>query len=285
MSTTSTEPAEPQGSERSSTDRCRNCGQPIKPDPTGWFHTRFARMPCTKPAPECQHPDNDPCDHSRCGWKPRGEEHEGCECQNWPEDERCSWHKKPEQKPKPCTCGPDEACGDDCEYEPRCEGCGHTDAEGCGCPPEPPMTPEEEGEAPPDEACTCGDAGDAFVPLGHYKDCPQTEPLPPSEGPEYTPCTCGHTEPEHSEVLGRPCYGAGCECTSYRTKPDFELPPQPDRRPPYAVIYSVQGHPYQVALPGDATVSAVDGALVIQHALGPVAGIVQVLPVVNGESA
>src|SRR5438445_8485911 len=31
-------------------------------------------------------------------------------------------------------------------------------------------------------------------------------------------------------------------------------PPQPERRPPYAVAYSVQGHLYEVALPGDATV-------------------------------
>lgn len=58
-------------------------------------------------------------------------------------------------------------------------------------------------------------------------------------------------------------------------------PPQPERRPPYAVAYSVQGHLYEVALPGDAAVQAVDGALVISHHLGPVAGICQVLPVIN----
>ncbi|WP_327719864.1 hypothetical protein OG381_34315 [Streptomyces sp. NBC_00490] len=62
---------------------------------------------------------------------------------------------------------------------------------------------------------------------------------------------------------------------------DEPPPPQPARRPPYAVTYSVSGHLYEVALPGDATVRAVDGALVIQHHLGPVAGIVQVLPVLN----
>jgi NAD-dependent SIR2 family protein deacetylase len=61
------------------------------------------------------------------------------------------------------------------------------------------------------------------------------------------------------------------------------VPPQPERRPPYAVAYSVQGHLFEVALPGDATVRAVDGALVIQHHLGPVAGIVSVLPVINKE--
>jgi hypothetical protein len=175
------------------------------------------------------------CDHSGCGWKPRGEE------------------------PKPCTCGPDEACGDSCKYEPRCEGCGHTKGEGCGCPPphehaykyqtggvfkcacgavalltepgaEPPLTPEEEEQAPEDEA------------LAQFEQ----------------------------DVLDGKAGGP--------------LPPQPEQRPPYAVAYSVQGHLYEVALSGDATVRAVDGALVIQHSLGPIAGIVQTRPVINEES-
>ncbi|MFF5471063.1 hypothetical protein [Streptomyces achromogenes] len=59
-------------------------------------------------------------------------------------------------------------------------------------------------------------------------------------------------------------------------------PPQPERRPPLTVAYSVQGHLYEVALSGDATVRAVDGALVITHALGPVAGIVQTAPLPGG---
>ena len=58
-------------------------------------------------------------------------------------------------------------------------------------------------------------------------------------------------------------------------------PPQPERRPPYAVTYSVGGHLYEVHVAGDAAVKAVDGALIIQHHLGPVAGICQVLPVIN----
>ncbi|MET9385287.1 hypothetical protein ABZY09_30505 [Streptomyces sp. NPDC002928] len=102
--------------------------------------------------------------------------------------------------------------------------------------PEPPMTPEEEEQAPEDGKCACG-------------------------------------EPEAPETVHRtdgPCFVK-------------ELPPQPDRRPPYAVAYSVSGHLYEVALPGDATVRAVDGALVITHHLGPVAGIVQVLPVASKE--
>lgn len=264
----------------------------------------------------------------------------------------------PPKEPKPCTCGPDEACGDPCEprsqecqhpnkynyaasgnkkwtryyscpdcnakwetvetfeEEPeRCESCGHihlpnthtcgyaTDEDECceckglrpAVPEEPPMTPEEEEQAPPDrihpadcvheDGCQyldptcengCKVAADELTRL--------TQELPPPKGPEYEKCVCGHIVPEH-EPHGGLCFVDECGCAAYRTKPDFELPPQPDRRPPYAVSYSVQGHLYEVALPGDATVRAVDGALVIQHPLGPVAGIVQVLPVVNGEGA
>ena len=40
--------------------------------------------------------------------------------------------------------------------------------------------------------------------------------LPPSEGPEYTPCACSHIEPEH-----RPDAGVCllCACTAYRPAP------------------------------------------------------------------
>jgi hypothetical protein len=42
---------------------------------------------------------------------------------------------------------------------------------------------------------------------------------------------------------------------------------QPPRRPPYAVAYAIEGGAqYEIALPGDATVRAVDGALIITHA-------------------
>jgi predicted nucleic acid-binding Zn-ribbon protein len=127
-------------------------------------------------------------------------------------------------------------------------GCGHVQGEhrtfleggctNCRCktfalpPEEPPMTPEEEEQAPEDECPECGDTG--------------------------------------------ACNGGPCPPAS---------PPQPEQRPPYAVAYSVQGHLYEVALSGDATVRAVDGALVIQHHLGPVAGIVQTRPVINERSA
>jgi hypothetical protein len=128
------------------------------------------------------------------------------------------------------TCRDAGGCPEHPAREERCEGCGHHEGEGCGCPPEPPLTPEEEEQAPEDDAC---------------QDC-----LRGAHGPN------AHRE---------------------------EPPPQPDRRPPYAVTYSVQGHLFEVALPGDASVRAVDGALVIQHHLGPVVAICQVLPVINEE--
>lgn len=62
-------------------------------------------------------------------------------------------------------------------------------------------------------------------------------------------------------------------------------PPQPERRAPYVVGYSVGGHVFEVAMPGDATVRALDGALIVQHHLGPVAGIVHVAPLISKEGA
>lgn len=204
-----------------------------------------------------------------------------------------------------------------CDHEPHLRRCLKTTrvdsgpARYCGCalltplpvPEEPPLTPEEEEQAPEDrplnlgadgvdcvrDACPrdpedcnngCRLAADELTRLG--------QELPPPEGPEYRPCACGHIEPQHepTEHAGQPYTGEcrECDCGIYRPEPDPEAPPQPDRRPPYAVAYSVQGHLYEVALSGDATVKAVDGALIIQHHLGPVAGIVQVLPVINEEN-
>ena len=127
------------------------------------------------------------------------------------------------------------------------------------------------------------------------------------------PCVCGHIEPEHEAGLKPPYTGCNqcSDCSAYRTQPerrpcgrlaslagpcsagdwccmglgtpDAPAPPQPERRPPYAVAYAVQGHLYEVALPGDATVEAVDGALVIRHSLGQVAGIVAVNPMSTKE--
>ncbi|MEV4784056.1 hypothetical protein AB0K53_01130 [Streptomyces tuirus] len=37
--------------------------------------------------------------------------------------------------------------------------------------------------------------------------------LPPAEGPEYTPCACGHIEPEHEPNAGD-CWS--CDCEAYQ---------------------------------------------------------------------
>ncbi|MEV4228111.1 hypothetical protein AB0J81_13625 [Streptomyces bobili] len=173
---------------------------------------------------------------------------------------------------------PDSVPELECNCDPVREQDGYTyksaylHAAGCPLgqqPPEPPLTPEEEEQAPED-------AHDDSHEDSH-------DELPPPEGPEYTPCVCGHIEPEHTVTAGQICMKDGCDCVAFRTEPDFDLPPQPDRRPPMLVAYSVQGHLYEAALSGDATVQAVDGGLVITHGLGPVAGIVQIMPVPSKE--
>lgn len=42
----------------------------------------------------------------------------------------------------------------------------------------------------PDAVCTCGTAGDAFVPAGHYRDCPQYE-TPAANQPDAECVECG----------------------------------------------------------------------------------------------
>lgn len=116
---------------------------------------------------------------------------------------------------------------------------------------EPPMTPEEEEELTNDPGYDCANvSGCAYV------------------AEDVTICKHG-------------CRVAADELSREANEPP---PPQPQRRPPFAVNYSVNGHLYQVAVSGDAAVHAIDGALVIRHHLGPVAGIVQVLPVIGEES-
>jgi hypothetical protein len=144
------------------------------------------------------------------------------------------------------------------------------------------MTPEEEEAAPEDEE-VIDQAMAEGVPVQVVTDPPGTYGTPPPlEGPEYTRClNCGHIEPEH-DILAKRCLVGDdeirCGCDGYRVE---QPPPQPERRPPYTVAYSVQGHLYEVALSGDATVRAVDGGLVITHHLGPVAGLVQIQPMIK----
>ena len=116
------------------------------------------------------------------------------------------------------------------------------------------------------------------------------------EGPEVERCcVCGAVvDPEGNSPEGAPCehgggdvqdcpHGCAETLTPEQVAEPEPAPPQPERRPPYAVAYAVQGHLYEVALPGDATVEAVDGALVIRHSLGQVAGIVAVNPMSTKE--
>lgn len=159
----------------------------------------------------------------------------------------------------------------------RCVGCGyhhlsgsHTcgyatdEAECCACKaqqePEPPMSSEEEEEAPEDWRCkVCKSSAGTW--------CDRSVCAEPCGGMHNRCNECGTPDgPCPNDVTAQP-------------------PPQPERRPPLAVTYSVQGHLYEVALSGDASVLAMDGALIIRHHLGPVAGIVQVLPVLNERSA
>jgi hypothetical protein len=184
-------------------------------------------------------------------------------------------------------------------------GCGHVQGEhrtfleggctNCRCktfalpPEEPPMTPEEEEQAPEDE----GLCAIAHATIEEEEACERERlaaTLPPSERAELPPCgACGHTlfYFDRSPCTD-PCGAMHYRCRACRAEQvpcALKAPTQPEQRPPYAVAYSVQGHLYEVALSGDATVRAVDGALVIQHHLGPVAGIVQTRPVINERSA
>jgi hypothetical protein len=203
------------------------------------------------------------CDHTQCGWKPR-------------------------EEPKPCTCStkvsPEIPHAVGCpaaKAEPKDRAPGvhwykwsdglwrdHSEPEQ---PTEPPLTPEEEEEAPED--CGCGDPLDAGAEHRTDGPCAMKE-LSPPEGPEYTPClNCGHIEPEHDLAAKRCMVGneeIHCGCEGYRIE---QPPPQPERRAPYVATYSVGGHLYEVAVSGDACLEAVDGALVIRHGLGPVAGL------------
>lgn len=98
---------------------------------------------------------------------------------------------------------------------------------------------------------------------------PEEPPLTPDEEEEQDcPCMAGY------DGLECPCT-TGCGCCPVTAA----APPQPERRPPYAVAYSVAGHLYEAYVPGDATVCAIDGVLIIEHSGSAISGITQVLPV------
>lgn len=157
-----------------------------------------------------------------------------------------------------CSCGASRARGAELEApqapacvlaEPSCDGsCGTTPL--CGNCEGPHATGDCQGAEGPEE--------DAETPPGER-------------------CTCGATA----------CESELCDCDSAPCPVDhaaeFSSPAQPDRRPPYAVAYSVGGQLFETFLPGDATATAVDGALIIRHD-GPVLAIVSVKPIYEGSA-
>jgi len=78
------------------------------------------------------------------------------------------------QQPEACGPAPDQCdaeAGEPCANHEREQA--HAEGEHCFCGPEC------------DKACTCAVAGDAFVPLGHYADCPQsTQPAVGAQQPK-----------------------------------------------------------------------------------------------------
>jgi hypothetical protein len=234
---------EPKGSEPSSTDlRCK-CGHPRTSHSYGGSGCIGNRNLCG-----CF---SFTCDHTRCGWKPRED------CQH-PDNDPCDRCLMPRSYYIQCGCG--HVQGEHRTF--IMGGCRNCRCKTFALPPEePPMTPEEEEEAPcPHES---------WDVTGEHRD------LLTRKWVKSRRCNdCG--EDLDNVLEGEP---------HWVLTPAEPPPPQPGRRPPYAVAYSVQGHLYEVALPGDANVFAVDGALIIKHNLGPVAGICSVLPVINEEKA
>jgi hypothetical protein len=88
-------------------------------------------------------------------------------------------------------------------------------------------------------------------------------------------CDCGHPLFEHN------VYGCEDDCACEKLPPRKAVPPsQPERRPPLSVAYSVAGgHAYEVYVPGDASVTAQDGALIITHPDAQVLAITRVAPI------
>jgi hypothetical protein len=194
----------------------------------------------------------------------------------------CPYEEEPKAS-EPSSTEPEcpEGSGPHCrEHGWHCCHCGKRLRDLPEQPEEPPLTPEEEEEAPKDR-CACGetaceselcDCDSAPCPVDHARKAQEDEGHP---------CTCSsRLENEDGEVLHDEDCGA--RLTPYHGEHGY--PPQPERRPPLLVAYAVSGHLYEVALSGDASVRAVDGALVITHPLGPVAGICQVAPMQSEES-
>jgi hypothetical protein len=215
--------------------------------------------------PASAEPECDGCEHG--SHRPNPCDGRDCAC----------GHVVPEPKSRYCGKGgvcrdPLKRCGLKCRRaEPEapgyddswhdsspCEGCGHfvldhidgaCKALGCPCGHDVP-----EPQAPEEPACrTCGQrAGDWF----DRSVCAE-------------PCGSAHNRCSNCGAV------TGDACLNETPAPEA----QPPRRPPYAVAYVLQdGTHYEVALPGDATVCALDGALLITHAQSPVKGLTQARP-------
>jgi hypothetical protein len=235
------------------------------------------------------------CDHSRCGWRPREDKPDPKQLHKWKRCEQCR-HPEHASACSVCRClavtsleqiaATCRSAGG-CPEHPESEQCQHPNKYNYGfasgppairyfycsackakweeaeTPEEPPMTPEEEEQAPcPHESWDVtsewGDKGEQGEPTGKW----------------WKSRRCNDCGEGLDNILE--------DEPHWDLQPAEQPPPQPERRPPYAVAYSVGGHLYEVAIPGDATVQAVDGALLITHALGPVAGIVRTAPLSNG---
>jgi hypothetical protein len=273
---TSGEKAEPERSAISSTETpfkwCERCGHHRDDHGTPDRHCVWMLCACqrlsggpfgfeVKEKPECEHPNKQ---HTGSVYDGSG----GRKTWLYYTCPDCKAHLKEEELDEPE------------KPEPRCEGCGHPEHSGfcrelempgppgdvdeCGCldDREPPLTPEEHNLGPEGVDCV-------------FDACPRD----PDDCDNGCRAAADELSREASEMACQDCLAGVHGPNAHR-----ETPPQPDRRPPYLLAYSVQGHLYEVALPGDATVAALDGRLVITHHLGPVAGICQIAPITSEES-
>lgn len=186
-----------------------------------------------------------------------------------------------------CVCGHRRVAHMGGELQSACE------ADGCSCPkltapadagtagytmkdvhpileiplqgPEPPPATRVSATEPA-EVRLAETAGAAYWQCGHPRGA-----LPHTAGCEV--CGCKVTaEPEAPEPSTcRTCGidwepGHACDPDYLKALEGLRRMKDP-RRPPYAVAYEVQGGAqYEIALPGDATIRAHEGALIITHA-------------------
>jgi hypothetical protein len=126
-----------------------------------------------------------------------------------------------------------------------------------GCPKHPILESPDSASSSPDDPCECGQKRYAHTDdvAGACVECPAGMSL--AWRHEFAPAEpeCYHPEDWPGECPCLPSCGC-CKAT----------PVSAPRRPPYAVAYAtVGGAQYEIALPGDASVRAVDGALIITH--------------------